>query len=68
MNFRSHSKKEIQEAQKHGKKIWMLDTGTYGEDDMLIGEKEEVFGDILCYYEIEKLPDGWTLEEIDWEI
>ena len=37
MNYRSHAKEEVIEALKQDKKVFALDTGNYGEDDVLIG-------------------------------
>ena len=69
MDYKSHTKKDIIKAQKKGKKIWSLDTGNDGEDDMLIGEREDVIQDILYYHhDIESMPEHWELDLVDWEI
>jgi hypothetical protein len=71
MNFRSHSKKEIKKAISEGKKVFFLDTGNAGEDDILIVEPEEsredVLADVLAHHEMAELPEGWTLKEIDYD-
>ena len=66
--MKSHTKKELLDAQTSGKKLWKLNTGNDGEDDILIGEKAEVIADIRSYYEIENIPDDWTLTEIDYSV
>lgn len=71
MNFRSYSKKEIKKAFSEGKKVFVLDTGSAGEDDILIAEpgegREDILADVLAHYEVAELPEGWTLEEIDYD-
>lgn len=66
MNFKSHSKEEIQQALSRGEPVFELDTGTSGEDDVLIGGTEgECLADICAYHEVDKLPKGWTLRQIE---
>jgi len=65
MQFRSHSRREVAEAIANGDQAWMLDTGSQGADDVLIGEFEEVLQDILDYFEVEALPEGWELTRFD---
>ena len=61
MTFRSHSRKEIEQAIHEGQRIWKLDTGTSGNDDILIGGTyQEVEFDVLSFYEKEDLGD-WEL-------
>ena len=65
MNYRSHTKEEVIEALKQGKKVFALDTGNYGEDDVLIGgTMEEALADVLSHQEWAELPEGWELREI----
>ena len=65
MNYRSHTKEEIIEALKQGKKAFALDTGNFGEDDVLIGEtRNDVLADVLSHHELAELPEGWELREI----
>jgi hypothetical protein len=62
MNYRSHAKEEVIEALKQGKKVFALDTGNYGEDDVLIGgTMEEALADVLAYHELAELPEGWEI-------
>jgi len=72
MNYKSHTEKEVIEAQKAGKVIVSLDTGGDGDDDtFILGEGENVqdlIPDILLYHSLEKFPEHWTLEIVDWEI
>jgi len=72
MIFRSHSKEEIKKAISEGKKVFFLDTGNAGEDDILIAEpgegREDVLADVLAHHEMAELPVGWYLEEIDYDL
>jgi hypothetical protein len=72
MNFRSHSKEEIKKAISEGKKLFSLDTGNAGYDDILIADtnetRQDVLEDVLAHHEVSELPEGWTLEEIDYEL
>lgn len=70
MNYRSHTREDIEAALTAGQEVWMLDTGNDGEDDVLIGTYEEVLADIQHHCvanlgraipEGEDLPQGWTL-------
>jgi len=62
MNYKSHTKKDLIEAQKKGEKLWSLDTGNDGEDDVLIGEKEDVIQEILYFHDI-----GTNVPKLTWE-
>ena len=64
MNYRSHAKKEIIEALKQGKKVFALDTGNSGEDDVLIGNYDDVLTDVLSHHELAELPIGWALTQL----
>ena len=66
--MKSYTKAQLKKFQKSGMKLWKLDTGTLGDDDILAGEKEEVIRDILDYYEETEWPAEWSLTEVDWEI
>lgn len=61
MNFRSYTQVEIKRAIELGDEAWALDTGNDGEDDVIIGTKEECERDILYLNDLDKLPDHWTL-------
>ena len=64
MNYRSHAKEEVIDALKQGKKAFALDTGNSGEDDVLIGNYDDVLTDVLSHHELAELPEGWELREI----
>lgn len=64
MKLKSHTKEQILNAYQNGKSIWELDTGNDGEDDTLIGSKEEVIFDILSYCEMDEMPNYWTITQI----
>ncbi len=45
---------------------YKLDTENAGCDEVLIGSsKDEVLQDVLNRYEIDELPEGWSIEEIE---
>ena len=67
MNYRSHAKEEVIEALKQGKKVFALDTGNFGEDDVLIGgtmEEALALADVLSHHELAELPEDWEITEI----
>lgn len=64
MNYRSHMKAEVIEALKKGEKVWRLDTGTAGEDDVLIGNYDDALADVLSHHELAELPEGWEIIEL----
>jgi hypothetical protein len=68
MQFRSHSPAQVADAIAEGEQAWMLDTGTDGDDDVLVGSLEEVTSDLLEHFELDALPEGWELTRIeaDW--
>jgi len=72
MNYKSHTKETVMNAQKNGLEIYELDTGADGNDDMLIAEKgetsQDLLIDILNYYEIPELPDHWSLALVDYDV
>jgi hypothetical protein len=44
---------------------YKLDTDNSGHDEILVGDSvAEVNQDVLNYHEFDRLPDGWTIEEI----
>jgi hypothetical protein len=51
MNYRSHTQEEIRDAIARGTEVWVLDTGSDGQDDVLIGSREEVFQDICSFHD-----------------
>ncbi len=64
MNYKSHLETKIKEALKNGIEVWELDSRNAGEDDVLIGTKEEVIADICAHLEIERLPKEWKLDKV----
>jgi hypothetical protein len=49
-----------------GPKAFKLDTLNVGCDEILNGEsKREVLADVLSHHEVDELPEGWTLDEIE---
>jgi len=48
---------------------WKLDTENAGCDEVLVGSYGECLQDVLNRYELDDLPDGWTLvHEYEWEV
>ncbi len=65
MRLKSWTKKEIKQALAAGKPVFELDTSNEDEDDVLIGTWEQCLEEILDYYEVDDLPENWTLTQID---
>jgi len=66
MALRSHTSEEILAAFRRGEKIFVLDSGTHGGDDVLIGSREECLQDVIDNEEEDVFEtQGWTLNEID---
>ncbi|MCG6860217.1 MAG: hypothetical protein LJE70_02880 [Chromatiaceae bacterium] len=65
MNYRSHTREEIRDAIAKGAQVWTLDTGPDGEDDVLIGSREDVFQDICSFNDTNELPAHWRLIPFD---
>lgn len=61
MSYRSHTEEEIRDAITKGAQVWALDTGSDGENDVLIGSREEVFQDICSFHDVTELPPHWSL-------
>ena len=73
MDFRSHTQEEVRAAQKAGKRIFILDTGNDGQDDVFIGEEGDTSESLLLetrmfYEKTEEETSGWTCEEVDFKI
>lgn len=65
--MRSHSLAQLRAARAEGNKLFILDTGEDGEDDVLYGTNQlEVEADIRFYLDNE-IPEHWTLREISWQ-
>jgi len=60
---KSHHPREIFRAAADGEHVWLLLTDS-ADDDMLIGELEDVKVDLLFHHELEELPEGWRLVDI----
>ena len=65
MNYRNHTEEEIRDAIAKGAQVWVLDTGPDGEDDVLIGSREDVFQDICSFQGISELPVHWHLKPFE---
>lgn len=66
---KSHTGKELIAAYLAGKKIWILNSGTSGNDDIVIGEKyEEIMTELLEFHGLEKMPENWKLRLAECEI
>jgi len=63
--FKSHTKEEVKEACLKGMKVYELDTGNDGEDDILVGyNDQDVLIDVFNHFEFEELPDHWAIREL----
>lgn len=68
MTLRSHTGEELLAAYWQGETICVLDTGTHGMDDVLVGSVEECRQDVIdsegrnVFEE-----DGWTVFEVGAE-
>lgn len=56
MNFRSHTEEEIKQAIIDGNQAWEFST-EIGEDDVLIGSRDEVEADLYYRYEGQDYPE-----------
>jgi len=65
MRYRSHTEEEIRNAVAKGAQVWVLDTGSDGEDDVMIGSREDVFQDICCFHDISEFPPHWHLKPFE---
>jgi hypothetical protein len=65
LRYRSHTEKEIRDAIAKGARVWVLDTGSDGEDDVLIGTREDVFQDICSLHDIREFPAHWRLQPFE---
>jgi len=65
MTLRSHTAEEILDAYTRGETICVLDTGTHGQDDILIGSLEDCRQDVIDTEGRDVFDeDGWNLSEI----
>lgn len=65
MNYRSHTEEDIRNAIAKSAQVWALDTGPDGEDDVLIGSREDVFQDICSFNDVSELPRHWHLKPFE---
>ena len=63
---RSHSEEEIREAYFGGDDLYLLDSGNGGDDDVLIGDYDDVYGEVCAYYE-DDIADGFVTVEKTWD-
>jgi hypothetical protein len=59
----SHTDADLLRAIVRGEHVWILDTGVDGQDDVLIGRREQAEDDALAHYELVEWPAHWTLTE-----
>jgi hypothetical protein len=59
--YKSHTRQEVMKALQEGKKVYILDTGAAGQDDVLIGTREECVADTLAFFGLDELPEDWKL-------
>ena len=64
MRFNSWKRHEILAAMAEGRPVYELDTGDDGNDDVLIGTERQVLADVLSFFDIDELPEHWTLRRI----
>jgi len=70
---KSHTAGELRERFMKGEGLWLLDTFTSGNDDLLLGEsEEEVRGDVVDWLQthtppVEEIPEDWSLTELGAE-
>ena len=65
MRYRSHTEEEIRNAIAEGAQVWVLETGPDGEDDVLIGSREDVFQDICSLHDFSEFPPHWSLKPFE---
>ena len=66
MTFRSHSEREIRDAFRRKETVCVLNSGTHGADDVLIGSIAECRQDVIDNEGEDVFEtQGWTLSEID---
>jgi hypothetical protein len=61
---KSHELKEILKALIDGERICRLDSAADGEDDLLIGDAHDVDVDVCSHFEIEEIPDDWSVTDV----
>lgn len=61
---KSHEIKEILKALIDGEHICRLDSGSSGEDDLLIGTAHEVDVDVCAHFDLEEIPEDWKITDV----
>jgi hypothetical protein len=61
---KSHTVDELLKALYDGERICRLDSGSSGEDDLLIGDAHDVDVDVCSHFEIEEIPEGWEIADV----
>ena len=64
MRFVSHTRNEVLLALSQGKSVFALDTGSDGDDDVLIGTEEECRQDVMTFHKLEHWFEDWTLSPV----
>ena len=64
---KSHRSDDLEKAFVKGETIWIFDSCNDGLDDVLIGKREEIESDLLCYTELSEIPCDWNFREMDPE-
>jgi predicted RNA-binding Zn-ribbon protein involved in translation (DUF1610 family) len=75
MRFISHTRRAVIAALTKGEPVFALNSGSAGEDDVLIGTEEECRNDTLSYISPDGVspedmawPEGWTLTPVTLEL
>jgi len=65
MMLRSHTIPQLWTALGEGYRLYNLDTGTDGADDVLYGlDLTEIAHDVILHHDLDELPDHWRIDEI----
>lgn len=64
MRFVSHTRETVAAALAAGEPVWELDTGSSGNDDVLIGALSDVRADVLTHHDRAEWPERWTLTRV----
>ncbi|MHC4644064.1 MAG: hypothetical protein ACYTBJ_01085 [Planctomycetota bacterium] len=61
---KSHTMEELTEGFRT-QHIYVLDAGTSGNDDLLLGlTGDDVEADVLAHFELKELPESWSIRNI----
>jgi len=65
MNLRSHTIPELWAALSESYRLYELDTGSSGGDDVLCGsDQTEIAHDVMFYHGLDEWPTDWTITQI----